>query len=104
MLRRGDHRFAPRQFCYGGGLVPRTRSSHYVAASTVGNFGLKSGTRIIGLPVSLSIPKFAQGARQTLANFGIGTLALASWPDTCIPTEHAAAAGPAAGRRSCSLS
>ena len=55
-------------------LVPRTRSSHHIAASTVANFGFKSGTRIIDLLVSFSIPKFAQWARQMLANFGIGTL------------------------------
>jgi hypothetical protein len=33
--------------------VPRTRSSHDIAASTVANFGFKSGTRIIDLLVSL---------------------------------------------------
>jgi hypothetical protein len=38
------------------------------------NFGFKSGTGIIELRVSFAIPKFAQTARQTLANFGIGTL------------------------------
>jgi drug/metabolite transporter (DMT)-like permease len=62
----------------GGGelarLVPRTRSSHRIAASTVANFGFKSGTRIIEFRVSCSIPKFAQKSRQMLANFGIGTL------------------------------
>jgi hypothetical protein len=56
-------------------LVPRTRSSHHIAAGTVANFGFKSGTRIIELLVSSSIPKFAQKSRQMLANFGIGTLA-----------------------------
>src|SRR5262249_50156746 len=56
-------------------LVPRTRSSHHIAAGTVANFGSKSGTRIINLLVSFSIPKFAQKPRQMLANFGIGTLA-----------------------------
>src|SRR5689334_5726255 len=48
----------------GGGelarLVPRTRSSHDVAAGTVANFGFKSGTKIIAFPVSFSIRKFAQ--------------------------------------------
>jgi len=39
------------------------------------NFGFKSGTRIIELLVSSSIPKFAQRSLQMLANFGIGTLA-----------------------------
>jgi drug/metabolite transporter (DMT)-like permease len=62
----------------GGGelarLVPRTRSSHGIAASTVANFGFKSGTRIIKFRVSFSIPKFAPESRQMLANFGIGTL------------------------------
>jgi hypothetical protein len=33
--------------------VPRTRSSHTVAASPIANFGFKSGTRIIELLVSL---------------------------------------------------
>ena len=55
-------------------LVPRTRSSHHIAAGTVANFGFKSGTRIIVFLVSFSIPKFAQKSRQMLANFGIGTL------------------------------
>jgi putrescine transport system substrate-binding protein len=58
-------------------LVSRTRSSHHIAAGTVANFGFNSGTRIIELLVSFSIPKFAQKSRQMLANFGIGTLALA---------------------------
>jgi multidrug efflux system membrane fusion protein len=58
-----------------GGLVPRTRSSHDFAAGTVANFGFKSGTSIIELLVSFSIPKFAQKSRQMLANFGIGALA-----------------------------
>src|SRR5690242_20788687 len=57
-----------------GTLLPRTRSSHHIAAGTVANFGFKSGTRIIDFLVSFSIPKFAQKARQELANFGIGTL------------------------------
>ncbi len=34
-------------------LVPRTRSSHYRAASPIANFGFKRGTRIIELLVSL---------------------------------------------------
>ena len=38
------------------------------------NFGFKSGTRILELLVSSSIPKFAQRSLQMLANFGIGTL------------------------------
>src|SRR5689334_14929893 len=54
-------------------LVPRTRSSHHIAAGTVANFGFKSGTGIIDFLVSFSIPKFAQKSRQMLANFGIGT-------------------------------
>jgi hypothetical protein len=58
----------------GTELVPRTRSSHHIAAGTVANFGFKSGTGIIDFPVSFSIPKFAQNSRQMLANFGIGTL------------------------------
>ena len=67
-------RRAPLAFA---GLVPRTRSSHDLAAGTVANFGFKSGTRIIDLLVSFSIPKFAQRSRRMLASFGIGTLALA---------------------------
>src|SRR6202008_1486381 len=55
-------------------LVPRTRSSHDFAAGTVANFGFKSGTRIIELLVSFSIPKFARSSRRMVANFGIGTL------------------------------
>jgi hypothetical protein len=55
--------------------VPRTRSSHDFSAGTLANFGFKSGTRIIELLVSFSIPKFAQRLRRMLANFGIGTLA-----------------------------
>src|SRR5690242_5663786 len=62
--------------CVAKPLVPRTRSSHDFAAGTVANFGFKSGTRIIDLLVSLSIPKFAQSSLRMLANFGIGTLAL----------------------------
>jgi hypothetical protein len=61
-------------------LVPRTRSSHDFSAGTIANFGFKSGTRIMKLPVSLSIPKFAQRSPRMLANFGIGTLAPASIP------------------------
>jgi tripartite-type tricarboxylate transporter receptor subunit TctC len=64
-------------------LVPRTRSSHHIAAGTVANFGFKSGTRIIDLLVSFSIPKLARWSQQMLANFGIGTLALVGlllWP------------------------
>src|ERR1700681_1355807 len=56
-------------------LVPRTRSSHDFSARTVANFGFKSGTRIIELLVSFSIPKFAEWLLRALANFGIGTLA-----------------------------
>jgi S-disulfanyl-L-cysteine oxidoreductase SoxD len=57
-------------------LVPRTRSSHDFSAGTDANFGFKSGTSIIDLLVSFSIPKFAQRSRRKPANFGIGTLAL----------------------------
>src|SRR5262245_54597691 len=39
------------------------------------NVGFKSGTRIIALLVSSSIPKFAQRSLRMLVNFGIGTLA-----------------------------
>jgi hypothetical protein len=41
----------------------------------VANFGFKSGTKIIELLMSFSIPKFAKSSRRTLANFRIGTLA-----------------------------
>src|SRR5215472_19021545 len=56
-------------------VVPRTRSPHDFSTGTVANFGFKSGTRIIELLVSSSIPKFAQRSLRMLANFGIGTLA-----------------------------
>jgi len=62
---------------WGCALVPRTRSSHDFAAGTFANFGFNNGTRIMMLLVSFSIPKFAQGSRRTLANFGIGILVLA---------------------------
>src|SRR5262249_34151098 len=65
---------AGRQRALPAGLVPRTRSSHHIAAGTVANFGFKSGTRIIAFLVSFSIPKIAQNSRQMLANFGIGAL------------------------------
>src|SRR5689334_17894504 len=55
-------------------LVPRTRSSHTLRGESYANFGFKSGTRIIELLVSFSIPKFAQRLPRMLANFGIGTL------------------------------
>jgi hypothetical protein len=45
------------------------------AARSERNFKSKSHTIIIELPVSLLIPKFATSKPQTLANFGIGTLA-----------------------------
>src|SRR5205807_6955151 len=73
---QGVHRDGARQVA-ALGLVPRTRSSHHFSAGTVANFGFKSGTRIIDLLVSFSIPKFAQRSRRMLANFGIGTLILA---------------------------
>src|SRR5262249_39989559 len=56
-------------------LGPRTRSSHDLSASTVANFGFKSGTRIIMFAGVLPIPKFAQSSLRMLANFGIATLA-----------------------------
>src|ERR1700756_670839 len=56
--------------------VPRTRSSRDLAAGTVANFGFKSGTRIIELLVSFSIPKFVQRPLRAFANFGIETLAV----------------------------
>src|SRR5262244_2577060 len=63
-------------------VVPRTRSPHDFSTGTVANFGFKSGTRIIDLLVSSSIPKFAQRSPRVTANFGIGTLAHmpAEWP------------------------
>src|SRR5690349_18344261 len=50
--------------------------SRHIAASTVANFGFKSGARIIHLPVSFSLPTFARRSRQMLANVGIGALAV----------------------------
>jgi hypothetical protein len=40
--------------------VPQTRSSHNFAEPTDANFGFKSGTTRIELPVSLSIPRFVR--------------------------------------------
>jgi hypothetical protein len=57
------------------GLVPRTRSSHHVAARVFANFGFKSGTRIIDFASVPSIPRFASSVPQGWANLGIGTLA-----------------------------
>src|SRR5262244_2665700 len=73
----------------GHALVPRTRSSHDFSAGTVANFGFKSGTRIIELLVSFSIPKFAQRSLRMLANFGIGTLALAGMVPVIGAAAHA---------------
>src|ERR1051326_2944573 len=75
--RRAMDMWMRRRHAVSLALVPRTRSSHHIAAGTGANFGFKSGTRIIALLVSFSIPKFAQKSRQMLANFGIGTLAMA---------------------------
>ena len=50
------------------------------SAGTFANVGFKSGTRIIELPVSFSILKFAQKSLRTLANFGIGTLEHVPFP------------------------
>jgi hypothetical protein len=59
-------------------LVPRTRSSHILAASPIANFGFKRGTRIVDLLVSLGSRSSPEGVPQMLANFGIGTLAAAA--------------------------
>src|SRR5262249_56067622 len=55
----------------------------------VANVGFKSGTRIIELLVSFSIPKFAQRSLRMLANFGIGTLALAGMVPVIGAAAHA---------------
>src|SRR5262249_8696992 len=55
-------------------LVPRTRSSHSLAASPIANFGFKRGTSIIDLPVSLGFRSSHESVLQGFANFGIGTL------------------------------
>src|ERR1051326_7034489 len=60
-------------------------------AGTVANFGFKSGTRIMELLVSLSIPKFARWSLQVIANFGIGTLA------SCIFADAAPRSDPHCG-------
>jgi basic membrane protein A and related proteins len=60
-----------------GGLVPRTRSSHHIAARMFANFGFKSGTRIVGFASVPLIPRFASSVPQRWANLGIGTLAAA---------------------------
>src|ERR1043166_6632179 len=57
-----------------GRLVPRTRSSHHIAARVFANFGFKSGTRIIGFSSVPLIPRFASSVPQGWANLGIGTL------------------------------
>ena len=56
-------------------LVPRTRSSHHIAAGTVANFGFKSGTRIIELLVSFRFRSSQTRVRHNDANLGIRTLA-----------------------------
>src|SRR5579871_1396939 len=65
-------------------MAPSAANPLDFSAGTVANFGFKSGTRIIGLLVSLSIPKFAQRSRRMLANFGIGTLVPAPRPRGCV--------------------
>ena len=55
-------------------LVPRTRSSHHIAARVFANFGFKSGTRIIDFASVPLIPRFASSVPQAGANLGIGTL------------------------------
>ena len=47
-------------------LVPRTRSSHDIAASAVANFGFESGTRIIELLVSLDSEVRIRGCGEVL--------------------------------------
>jgi hypothetical protein len=54
--------------------VPRTRSSHPLAANPIANFGFKRGTRIIELLVSLDSEVRMGSLPQVRANFGIGTL------------------------------
>ena len=63
-------------------LVPRTRSSHHIAARAFANFGFKSGTRIIDLTGVPLIPRFASSVPQGRANLGIGTPV--PTPDACI--------------------
>ena len=77
-------------------LVPRTRSSLEFTVGTVANFGFKSGTRIIELLVSFSIPKVAQRSLRMLANFGIGTLAVVSVAAAAEPARAADAVFPLA--------
>ena len=54
--------------------MPRTRSSHHIAARVFANFGFKSGTRIIDFASVPLIPRFASSVPQGRANLGIGTL------------------------------
>src|SRR5215472_15242457 len=84
-----DSRFAVFAFARACMLVPRTRISHDFSTGTVANFGFKSGTRFIELLVSFSIPKFAQRSLRMLANFGIGTLALAGMVPVIGAAAHA---------------
>src|SRR5215831_17455089 len=47
-------------------LVPRTRSSHNVAASLIANFGFKRGTRSIDIASVPLVPKFASAPAAML--------------------------------------
>lgn len=61
---RGRPNMRSRFVCFA--LVPRTRSSHDFSASTVANFGFKSGTRIIQLLVSFRFRSSLRGRCENL--------------------------------------
>src|SRR5262249_49551480 len=56
-------------------LVPRTRSSHDFAATTVANFGSKSGTRIMNLLVSFRFRSSLRGRCKYLRTSESGSRA-----------------------------
>jgi hypothetical protein len=60
MADRSDHSIFACSCC----LVPRTRSSHHIAASAFANFGFKSGTRIISLLVSFRFRSSYRACRK----------------------------------------
>src|SRR5262249_55428266 len=88
-MRQNHHREAVMKATFS--LVPRTRSSHALAASPIANLGFKRGTRIIDLLVSLGFRSSHESVLQGFANFGIGTLAGLSL-GVLMATVHASSA------------
>src|SRR5207302_4745455 len=58
-----------------GGLVPRTRSSHYNGCESGCELRVQSGTRVYKVASVLRFRSSHRSVRQIRANFGIGTLA-----------------------------